>query len=305
MQRNTLIGLAGALGVTLVWTGWIVVTRFGVTNSLNAYDLAAMRYGIAGTIILPWVIKNRTWAGLNFRKTLVLAVTSGFPYALLSYSGFAHAPAAHGGVFMNGALPAFTVIVAWFWMKDRIFKTQALGLIAIGVGGALVGSSSLFAEGTDGYWVGDLFFLAATTFLALYMVATKAWDITAGQMLFGVTVVNAFVYLPIWFFFLDSNITVAPMNEILLQAVYQGLMPSFIGMYFMLLAVRHLGANRTAVFVSMVPVLAALLAVPTLGEIPSTLAWSGMGIVTLGALFALGLFRPKALPDAASETPTS
>jgi drug/metabolite transporter (DMT)-like permease len=80
-------------------------------------------------------------------------------------------------------------------------------------------------------------------------------------------------------------------------------MPSFVGMYFMLLAVRHLGANRTAVFVSMVPVLAALLAVPTLGEIPTVLAWSGMGIVSLGALFALGLFKPKPLPVPARETP--
>ncbi|NQV21292.1 MAG: EamA family transporter, partial [Rhodospirillales bacterium] len=88
------------------------------------------------------------------------------------------------------------------------------------------------------------------------------------------------------------------LNEVLLQAVYQGLMPSFVGMYFMLLAVRHLGANRAAVFVSMVPVLAAVLAIPTLGEIPSALAWSGMGLVTVGALFALGLFRPKTLPAA-------
>ncbi len=305
MKRTTLIGLAGALGVTLVWTGWIVVTRYGVTNSLNAFDLAAMRYGIAGTLVLPWVIWNRAWEGLTLKITAVLAISSGFPYALLSYSGFAYAPAAHGGVFMNGALPAFTVVVAWLWVRERIFRTQALGLVAIAIGGALVGSSSLLSGTVGDTWIGDLFFLAATTFLALYLVATKAWNITAGQMLCGVTVVNAIIYLPIWFFFLPSNIATAPMNEILLQAFYQGLMPSFVGMYFMLLAVRHLGANQTSVFVAMVPVLAALLAVPTLGEIPTTLAWSGMGIVSLGALFALGLLRPKTLPATAIDSPSS
>lgn len=299
MQRNTLIGLGGALGVTCVWTGWIVITRFGVTNTLSPYDLTALRFGIAGTIALPWVIKNRTWTGLTPGRTAVLALCSGIIYALVSYFGFSFAPAAHGGVFMNGALPAFTVIVAWFWARDRIFRSQALGLIAIGAGAALVGSGSLLKGGSDQAWIGDLFFLSATVLLAIYMVATKVWKITAGQMLFAVTVINGALYVPIWFLFIDSNISTAPLNEVLLQAVYQGLMPSFVGMYFMLLAVRHLGANRAAVFVSMVPVLAAVLAIPTLGEIPSALAWSGMGLVTVGALFALGLFRPKTLPVAA------
>jgi drug/metabolite transporter (DMT)-like permease len=303
MERTTLIGVGGALGVTCIWTGWIVVTRYGVTNALNPYDLAAMRFGIAGILVLPWVIKNRTWAGLTPGRVAVLAVCAGFPYALVSYFGFAFAPAAHGGVFMNGALPAFTVIIAWLWARDRIHRSQALGLIAIGAGTVLVGSGALFESGLGQSWIGDLLFLAATAFLAVYMVATKVWNITAGQMLFGVTVVNAALYVPAWALFLDSNISVAPLNEILLQAVYQGLMPSFVGMYFMLLAVRHLGANRAAVFVSMVPVLAALLAVPTLGEIPSSVAWSGMVLVTLGALLALGLFRSRTSPLTAGETP--
>lgn len=303
MQRTTLIGLAGAIGVTIVWTGWIVVTRFGVTNTLNPYDLAAMRFGIAGVLVLPWVIKNRTWAGLTPGRTAVLAVCAGFPYALVSYFGFAFAPAAHGGVFMNGALPAFTVVVAWLWARDRIYRSQALGLIVIGAGAIMVGSGTLFESGMDQSWIGDLLFLAATAFLAVYMVATKVWKITAGQMLFGVTVVNAVLFVPAWVLFIDSNISTAPLNEILLQAGYQGLAPSLVGMYFMLLAVRHLGANRAAVFVSMVPVLAALLAVPTLGEVPSLAAWSGMALVTLGALFALGLFRPKTVPAATGETP--
>lgn len=300
MQRTTLIGLGGALGVTCVWTGWIVITRFGVTNSLSPYDLTALRFGIAGTIALPWVIWNRTWTGLTLGRTAVLAVCSGFIYALVSYYGFRYAPAAHGGVFMNGALPALTVLVAWLWIRDRIYRSQAVGLLAIGAGGALVGSGALFAGGADQSWIGDLFFIAATVLLAIYMVATKVWNITAGQMLFGVTVINAVLYLPVYFLFIDSNLTTAPPNEVILQAVYQGLMPSFVGMYFMLLAVRHLGANRAAVFVSMVPVLAALLAVPTLGEIPSVAAWSGMALVTLGALFALGLFRPRTLPGMSS-----
>ena len=52
--------------------------------------------------------------------------------------------------------------------------------------------------------------------------------------------------------------------------------------------IRSLGPNRTAVFVSIVPVLAALMAIPALDELPSVAAWMGIAVVTVGVLLAMG-----------------
>jgi drug/metabolite transporter (DMT)-like permease len=54
-------------------------------------------------------------------------------------------------------------------------------------------------------------------------------------------------------------------------------------------AVRHLGANAASVFLSAVPAVAALAAIPILGEIPGLPAWIGMITVTVGILLTLGL----------------
>jgi drug/metabolite transporter (DMT)-like permease len=37
----------------LIWGGWWVLTRFSVTDSLPAADLAARRFGLAGLVMRP------------------------------------------------------------------------------------------------------------------------------------------------------------------------------------------------------------------------------------------------------------
>jgi drug/metabolite transporter (DMT)-like permease len=112
-----------------------------------------------------------------------------------------------------------------------------------------------------------------------------------GQVIFSTTTVSAVVYLPIWLFWLDSNLSVAPGSEILLQGAYQGLVPSVVGISCLNIAVRRIGPRATSVFISAVPVVAALTAIPILNELPGLPAWIGMIAVTLGILLALGIIN--------------
>ena len=53
MQRNLIIGVAAAVSVVFFWSGWILVSRFGVVNSLTPFDVAGLRFGVAGLLVLP------------------------------------------------------------------------------------------------------------------------------------------------------------------------------------------------------------------------------------------------------------
>ena len=138
-------------------------------------------------------------------------------------------------------------------------------------------------------WFGDCLFLAAIALFALFMIANRVWTITPGQVLFSVTLVSAAVYIPIWWLWLDSNLALASRSEILLQGAYQGLVPSVLGISCLNIAVRRLGPNTTSLFLSAVPVVAALAAIPILQEMPGLPAWIGMITVTAGILLALGI----------------
>ena len=287
-HNQLLIGAAAAISVVFFWAGWIVVSRFGVTNNLTVYDVAGFRFSVGAVVVLPYILWRRSWRGLTPLRVLVLTLTCGVPYALLSYFGFTYAPAAHGGVFLNGCLPLFTTLFGWIWVGQRCRTSQLVGLGVILTGVILVGYEGFLTSGSM-TWFGDCLFLAAIALFALYMVANRVWTLTPGQVLFSVTIVSAAVYIPIWWLWLDSNLAIASRSEILLQGAYQGLVPSVLGISCLNIAIRRLGANMTSVFLSAVPVVAALAAIPILQEMPGLPAWIGMITVSGGILLALGI----------------
>ena len=52
--RGALYGLAAVS----IWSGWIVVARLGLKSSLTPWDIAALRFGVAGLLLLPYVVSK-------------------------------------------------------------------------------------------------------------------------------------------------------------------------------------------------------------------------------------------------------
>ena len=68
-QDNIVLGSAAAVFVVLLWSGWIVVSRSGVTRHLTVYDLAGLRFGIGASVALPYIVWRRAWRGLTPIRT--------------------------------------------------------------------------------------------------------------------------------------------------------------------------------------------------------------------------------------------
>src|SRR5438477_9874476 len=86
--RGALYGLAAVS----IWSGWIVVARLGLRTSLTPWDIAALRFGVAGFLLLPYVckkglaIERRGWVGLA-----AIVLGGGAP-VFLANSGLLFAP---------------------------------------------------------------------------------------------------------------------------------------------------------------------------------------------------------------------
>ena len=285
-----LLGLAAAATLVAIWSGWIVASRAGAQSPLTVFDITAIRYGVSGLVALPLVIYLRPWRGLSFRRMALLSLAAGWPYALVSYGGFAFAPAAHGGVYMNGALPALALLLSWLWLgeKPRALQIGGSALIIVGAGIFANDRGGLAVEGA---WIGDLLFIASALSFTCYMVLTRHWTITLPQVLLCLAVINGLTYVPVWWAFLPSNLAIASSEQIALQVVYQGLVPNLIGMLLVALAARHAGPAVTATFMAAVPATGTLLSIVFLDEIPGPLAWLGIAVLTGGILLTT-LKRP-------------
>ncbi len=70
-------------------------------------------------------------------------------------------------------------------------------------------------------------------------------------------------------------------------------------------SITLLGASKAAAFVALVPVMAALMAIPALGECPNSLDWLAIGMITAGLYLASGAPVPRwtaKIPHARAET---
>ena len=91
MNRDALLGVGAGIAVMLLFAGMLVVSRFGATSSLTVYDMAGLRFGVAGVCTLPIILCMR-WPRLAIWKVLVIAATSGSPFALFLFGGMSFAP---------------------------------------------------------------------------------------------------------------------------------------------------------------------------------------------------------------------
>lgn len=290
-----MLGVGAGIAVMVLFAGMLVVSRFGATSSLTVYDMAGLRFGVAGLCTLPVILAMR-WPRLELWKMLVIAATSGAPFALFLFAGMSYAPVAHGGIVINGAMPVLAALLAWFAFGDRLGGWRVVGIMLI-VCGVLATGWEALTDGMPGQWRGHLLFLGAAACNATFLTSVRGWGITALQSLVIVNGFNLLLYVPLWLLVLPSNLTGTPWPEIALQGVYQGVVAAFIASILIAHAARMLGGMRQAAIMSGTPALAVLIAIPALAEIPSAISIIGVVIVTSGILVALG---PGLLSGAAS-----
>ncbi|MFM2035693.1 MAG: hypothetical protein RL459_958, partial [Pseudomonadota bacterium] len=174
------VGLLSAFVTVVIWTSFIVIARATSDpargGTLSPFDIALCRILGAGLVLLPWgwwlTRRDRAshlpaaqtsffgFSPLPLRVTATAGVFGGLVYAMLAYSGFVHAPAAHASVLMPGSLPLWTTLLAALLLGDRITPARAMGLLCIVGGDLLVGGASLLRAFDGGtVWKGDVLFM--------------------------------------------------------------------------------------------------------------------------------------------------
>lgn len=283
--RPEWMGYTAAIFVVFVWATWLIVSRASAGSGLTVYDLAAFRYGLAAIVALPFVIRYRPWHRLTVGQIAAVSVILGPVYILIVFVGFRLAPAAHGGIFMNGILPILGLIVAYFLMRAWPKRTQVIGSVIIFVAAIVLAGDG--ALGTSlMVWLGDVCFIIGAVFFAFYVALSRTWALRTSEILFCGTIINAAVYLPIWAIALPSGLAQAPMGPMLLQAVYQGFFPNLAGLLLIAFAARTIGSEKTSAILAAVPAVGAVLGAVVLHEYPTVQGWIAIGFLTIGLLLA-------------------
>jgi drug/metabolite transporter (DMT)-like permease len=276
-DRRTQRGVAAIVLVVLIWSGWIIVSSWGVHQTLTAWDISFLRFTSAALVTLPLLLRKRHQLRTIFNwRTLVCGLGCGFPYTMLSFIGLEHSPASNAGVVVNGLMPILVACFSFALLKQRIARAKLLGITLIAVANGLI-----LVDGGFHHFVGMLYFLLAALCLASYAVFMRLWNIPTDVMIVSVPWTNAILFLPIWLFLAPSTLHHAGAPEIVLQVLFQGVLVSVVALYLMTYAIHALGSVTASTFMGLVPVVAAGLAFFILHEPVSAL--TAIAVITCSA----------------------
>ncbi|MGE0746854.1 MAG: DMT family transporter [Rhodospirillales bacterium] len=282
------VGRAAGFAAVLVWSAWLVSTRYGVSTTLGPADVAFVRYVVPALILFPVLLRH----GLGLRRgergtTLIMVAGAGIPFYLVAASGMQFAPMSHISALLPGTVALWTALIAAAALGERPDRGRLAGLALILAGVAAIGGLSLVA-GVAGQWQGHLLLLLGAMMWSCYTVAMRRKATGAWRAAAIVNVYSALVFAPVYVTAFEPRLFDAPWRDVAIQVVAQGILSGVVAMILYGIAVRRLGAGRAAAFNALLPALATLLAVPALGELPDLPAVAGIVAVSLGVALATG-----------------
>lgn len=281
VKHAAALGVLCGAGSALFWALGFVAARHGVLIGMSPLVLALHRFVWPGLALLPVVVTGglSDLGGVGWRRGMVLTFFGGLPLALLSYFGYVYVPLGHGAVIQPSCAAVGGLILARLLLKEPLPARRVAGALVIVVGLGVIGAEALHTMGALGI-AGDLLFVGAGSFFAIFGVLLRRWRI-APMRAAAVTSALSLAGLPLLLFGFDSMLA-AGFLENLLQVVVQGAFAGAGAIYLFTRAVVLLGAGRAVVFPSLVPPFTLLIGFLTLGEVPSPAQLVGLVIVIIG-----------------------
>jgi len=272
-----LSGLFMALGASLGFAS----ARAGILGGLEAVDLIFARFIVAAALMLPLLIRFgvRDLAGIGWRRSLVLTVVGGAPFAMLQTGGYSFAPLAHGAVIAP-------------FLRERLSRNHLFGAVIVLTGVLLIGWDGLHADSGPRAWLGDLLFFASSVLWACFTLLLRHWRVPALRATAVVVVLSCLISTPTYFLWVGmAHVQALPFAMIAFQGLVQGGLQGAFTMVAYGQAVVLLGVSRAVLFPAIVPALSVLLGIPIVGEIPGLLQIAGLCLVTLGLLTTIGALQ--------------
>jgi drug/metabolite transporter (DMT)-like permease len=266
----------------MLFVGFVLVSKLGLRSTMAPWDLAALRFGVAATAMLPVALRNG-FLGLGFRRVTLLAGSGGLGFALCAYWGFALAPAKHGSALIHGTLPLTTAMVAAILTRAWPTRWPRWSSLAV-----LLGVAALLRPGLDAEQghplLGDLLLLAASLCWSSFGLLCSRWRPPPFAAAALVAVASGLLYLPIYLASGVAQVQNAALADILQQAVFQGLAIGVGSILVYATAVATIGPTPTALAAAWVPALTAAGAVLFLDEHMDVSEVAGVALVTLGVM---------------------
>jgi drug/metabolite transporter (DMT)-like permease len=285
------LGIAVGLLAASIGALYTVFARWGIAHGLHAPDLTVLRFGVAGLITLPVLLwawrRDAAQFTQRWRLWAAVGLLAGTPFGLLMFGALQFAPPSHAAVFPFAAMSVMGLVLSALALGDRITARKGLG-IAVVLGGLVLVSGVEASSFTGRAALGDAMFIAAGTLWAGFGILLRKHRLDPLLATAVVSFSALVTYVPVYLLATGGVrlLTATPM-VVWTEVLVQGLIAGAGTLFTYAKMVSLLGPSRAAIFPALAPGLAALLAWPVLGHVPTAAETTGLVIVMAGLVLAV------------------
>lgn len=273
----------------LFWGGNSVAGKLA-SEHWQPFSFTALRWIMVALVLLPfaWQPLRQESETIRERRWLLLLLGSLLgAFNLCMYLALKYTSAINVSI-EQAAMPVLIMLFNFLLLRQRVWAIQIAGLVLTIVGVVVTATQGepwllLSADVNRG----DVWMIIGCVFYAAYSFTLK-WRPTMDWVAFMWTLsVGAFlVSVPLAAWEISQIPLTALTSQGLLILVYVVVFPSILGQIFYARGVELIGANRAGIFINLVPIFGALLAVLILGEAFRWFHLIGIFLVLGGILLA-------------------
>lgn len=290
-QNKLFAGLAVGLLAASIGALYTVFARWGIAHGLQSPDLTVLRFGVAGVLTPPVLLlaarRDAAQFTSRWRVWVLIALLAGTPFGLLMFGALQFAPPSHAAVFPFTAMSVMGMVLGAVVLGERLSARKLAGIGVVLIGLVLVSGLDA-ASFTARAALGDLMFLAAGTLWAGFGIVLRKQRLDPLLATAVVSLSALLTYVPVYFVSVGTVrlMSVAP-QVFWIEVLVQGVIAGAGTLFTYAKMVSLLGPGRAALFPALAPGLAALMAWPVLGHVPTLAETAGLVIAMAGLILAV------------------
>ena len=266
MSKNYLAYLFLVLAA-LCWSGNFIVGKFATLFQIPPLTLNVFRWIAVWLILMPFTYKEiyrnlpyikKNWLVISFMGVITISTFNSVVYFALNYTQVVNA------VLMLAAIPAATIVFSSIMKIEKTNIFQIFGLLLSFVGVAAIISNGDFQKIISlNFNKGDLWMLVCVITWSLYSTLLKKHNFKFSQFTLIQLMVSVGILFLIPQFFYEKYIGLELNfnNAFYLILFYVVVFPAIAAYYFWQKGVKIIGPNRATMFIQLMPLFSAIMAI--------------------------------------------
>ena len=270
-QKNNLAYLLLIL-TTIFWSGNFIVGKAASMFQIPPFSLNFYRWFFAGLILLPFtykeIINKKKYILKNLGFFIILGITSITIFNSIVYFSLYYTQVI-SGILMISTIPVWIIFISSILNIEKTNIFQILGVILslTGVIFIITKADINLIKNLD-FNKGDLSMVVAMFSWAIYSALLKRKKYKISQIsLLEVVIICGLIFLaPIYFIEMSMGKLIILEKPFYLTLAYVVIFPGLAAFFFWIKGISIIGANRAGIFLHLMPIFGAIMAMVIFDE---------------------------------------